>query len=37
MNDEIINKPKFNLNEFFNKNKKKINCNCITVVFIIFI
>ncbi len=36
MSDEIINKPKFNLNEFFNKNKKKLILIVITTIFIIF-
>ena len=32
MSDEIINKPKFNLNEFFNKNKKKLILIVITTI-----
>ena len=37
MNDEIINKPKFDFNEFFNKNKKKLILFVVTVITIIFI
>ena len=36
MSDEIINKPKFNFNEFFNKNKKKLVLIVITAILIVF-
>jgi len=36
MSDEIVNKPKFNFNEFFNKNKKKLILIVIILIFIIF-
>tara|TARA_Y100000768_G_C23890977_1_gene640105 strand:- start:126 stop:692 length:567 start_codon:yes stop_codon:yes gene_type:complete len=36
MSDDIADKPKFNFNEFFNKNKKKIILILITLILIIF-
>ena len=36
MNDQITEKPKFNLNEFFNKNKIKIIC-IITIIISLII
>lgn len=36
MSDEIINKSKFNFNEFFSKNKKKLVFIVITLISIIF-
>tara|TARA_X000000368_G_C22930746_1_gene667495 strand:- start:454 stop:1020 length:567 start_codon:yes stop_codon:yes gene_type:complete len=36
MSDEIINKPKFNLNEFFNKNKKSLVVTAITIILLLF-
>ena len=36
MSDEIVNKPKFNLNEFFNKNKKSLIVSVIIIVFLVF-
>ena len=35
MSDEIINKSKFNLNEFFNKNKKSLIVIVITIVLLV--
>ena len=35
MSDEIINKSKFNLNEFFNKNKKSLIVIAITIVLLV--
>ena len=35
MSDEILNKPKFNLNEFFNKNKKSLIVIVITIIFLV--
>lgn len=36
MSDEIVNKPKFNLNQFFNKNKKSLIVTVIIIVFLVF-
>ena len=36
MSDEIINKPKFNFSEFFNKNKKKLILIVVTAILIVF-
>ena len=36
MSDEIINKSKFNLNEFFNKNKKSLIVTVIIIIFLVF-
>ena len=35
MSDEILNKPNFNLNEFFNKNKKSLIVIVITIIFLV--
>ena len=35
MSDEIINKSKFNLNEFFNKNKKSLIVILITIILLV--
>ena len=35
MTDETINKPKFNFNEFFNKNKKILILIAITIIFLV--
>ncbi len=35
MSDEIINKTKFNLNEFFNKNKKSLILILITIILLV--
>ena len=36
MSDEIINKPKFNFSEFFNKNKKKLVLIVVAAILIVF-
>ena len=36
MSDEIIKKPKFNFNEFYNNNKKKLVFIFVTAIFIVF-
>ena len=36
MNDQITEKPKFNFNEFFNKNKIKIICTITIIISLIF-
>jgi len=37
MSDEILNKPKFNFSEFFNKNKKSLIVILITIILLVIV